>query len=104
MCSCKTLNFNRNLNPRNRVSDNPNYSFHKYWFSVLETVNKTQNTDTDIENKLMDTKVGRCVWEKESGMNWEIGIDIATPLCIKQITNETLLYSAGNSTPCPGVI
>ena len=43
----------------------------------------------------MDTKRG-----KEGGMNWEIGIDIYTLLCIKQITNESLLYSTGNSTQC----
>ena len=34
---------------------------------------------------------------KEGWMNWEIGIDIYTLLCIKQITNENLLYSTGNS-------
>ena len=34
---------------------------------------------------------------KGGGMNWEIGIDIYTLLCIKQITNENLLYSTGNS-------
>ena len=28
---------------------------------------------------------------KGGGMNWEIGIDIYTLLCIKQITNENLL-------------
>ena len=35
-------------------------------------------------------------------MNWEIGTDIYTLLilCIKQITNENLLYSTGNSTQC----
>ena len=32
------------------------------------------------------------------GMNWEIGIDIYTLICIKQIPNEKLLYSTGNST------
>ena len=32
------------------------------------------------------------------GMNWEIGIDIYTLLCVKQITNKNLLYSTGNST------
>ena len=37
--------------------------------------------------------------EGRGGMNWEIGIDIYTLLilCIKQITNENLLYSTGNS-------
>ena len=29
-------------------------------------------------------------------MNWEIGINIYTLICIKQITNENLLYSTGN--------
>ena len=29
-------------------------------------------------------------------MDWEIGIGIYTPLCIKQITNENRLYSTGN--------
>ena len=32
-----------------------------------------------------------------SGMNWEIGTDIYTPLYIKQITNENLLYSTASS-------
>ena len=32
------------------------------------------------------------------GMNWEIGIDMYTLICIKQIINENLLYSTGNST------
>ena len=27
------------------------------------------------------------------GMNWEIGTDIYTLLCIKYVTNENLLYS-----------
>ena len=35
-------------------------------------------------------------------MNREIGIDMYTlrVLCIKQITNENLLYSTGDSTQC----
>ena len=34
------------------------------------------------------------------GMNWEIGIDIYTPLirCIKSVTNKSLLYSTGTFT------
>ena len=32
------------------------------------------------------------------GINWEVGIDIDTLLCIKQVTNKDLLYSTGNST------
>ena len=27
-------------------------------------------------------------------MNWEIGIDIDTPICIKYITNKNLLYKS----------
>ena len=27
-----------------------------------------------------------------SVMNWEIGIDIYTPICLKWITNKNLLY------------
>ena len=34
--------------------------------------------DTDVENKLKDTK-----GERGGGMNWEIGIYISTLLCIK---------------------
>ena len=36
-------------------------------------------------------------------MNWEIGIDIYTLLCRKQITNKDLLYSTGNSVLCGGL-
>ena len=33
------------------------------------------------------------LWGKDGGgTNWEIGIDIYTLLCIKQITNKNLLY------------
>ena len=49
----------------------------------------------DIEDKHMDTK-GR--WG--GGMIWETGIDIYKLIYIKQITNEGLLYSTGNSTQC----
>ena len=41
----------------------------------------------------MGTRGGR-----SNGMNWDIGIDIYTLLCMKQITNENLLYSTENST------
>ena len=36
--------------------------------------------DTDVENKRMDTKEGK---HGGGGMNWEIGIDIYTLICIK---------------------
>ena len=56
---------------------------------------QSRNRDTDVENKRMDSK-----GERSWGVNWEIGIDIYTLLCLKQITNENILYSTGNSTQC----
>ena len=52
-----------------------------------------RNWDTDVENKCMDTK-----GEKRQGvggggvMNWGIGIDTYTLMCIKLMTNKNLLY------------
>ena len=51
-----------------------------------------RNWDTDVENKRMDTK-----WESGGGggggvMNWAIGIDMYTLMCIKFMTNKNLLY------------
>ena len=37
-----------------------------------------KHRDIDVENGRMDT-----VWGEGGGMNWEIGIDIYTLLCIK---------------------
>ena len=34
---------------------------------------------------------------KGGGIDWEIGIDIYTLLCVKQVTNKDLLYSTGNT-------
>ena len=34
------------------------------------------------------------------GMNWEIGIDIYTLICIKQITNENLCIAQGTPFCC----
>ena len=48
---------------------------------------QNRSRDTDIENKHMDIKRG---WR--GGMNWEIGTDTYTLLCIKQVTNENLMY------------
>ena len=44
----------------------------------------------DVENKFM-LPVGKRV------INWEIGVDIHTLLCIKQISNKDLLLSTENS-------
>ena len=41
-----------------------------------------RNRDTDVENKHMDTTGGKW-WGGGGGMNWEIGIDIYTLICIK---------------------
>ena len=43
----------------------------------------------DVENKHVDTKEGK---QGGEGMNWKIGIDIHTLICIKRITNKNLLY------------
>ena len=37
-------------------------------------------------------------WEEWGGINWETGIDIYTPLYVKQTANKDLLHSTGNST------
>ena len=58
-----------------------------YRWSYLQS----RNRDIDGENQHMDTI--RCD-------EWVIGIDMYTLLCIKQITNENLLYGTGNSTQC----
>ena len=42
----------------------------------------------------MDTKVGK--WQGGGGMNWEIGIDMYTLMCIKWMTNKNLLYKKIN--------
>ena len=63
--------------------------------SDLERNHKDQsrNRDTDVENKRMDTKGETGVGGGGGGgMNWEIGIDMYTLICIKQITNKNLLY------------
>ena len=45
----------------------------------------------------MDTKGGKWQgWGGGGGMNWEIGIDIYTLICIKWIPNKNLLYKKIN--------
>ena len=49
-----------------------------------ELVTCQAETDTDVENKHMDTKGGKPgVDGSGCGMNWETGIDIYTLICIK---------------------
>ena len=47
-----------------------------------------QEWDADIENRQADMKRG-----EGSEMNWEIGIDIYTLLCVKPIASGKLLHN-----------
>ena len=41
----------------------------------------------------MDTKGGELRWGADGGvLNWAIGIDVYTLMCIKLMTNNNLLY------------
>ena len=55
-----------------------------------------RNRDTDVENKCMDTTGGKRGKGGGGGMNWKIGIDVYTLICIKWITNKNLLYKKTN--------
>ena len=51
----------------------------------------------DVENKCTDTKGGK--WRGGRGvMNWEIGMDMYTLICIKWINNKNLLHKKTNKT------
>ena len=53
--------------------------------------------DTDVEIKRMDTKGRKLRGGGDGGvMNWEIGIDMYTLMCIKLMTNKNLLYKKIN--------
>ena len=54
-----------------------------------------ENVHVDVENGHVDTG-----GEGEGGMNWEIGFNINTLPCVKQIASGNLLYSTGNSAQC----
>ena len=59
-----------------------------------------------MQSRIRDTDMRTNIWiprgKSMGGRNWETGVDMYTLLiiCIKQITNENLLYSTGNSTQC----
>ena len=57
-----------------------------------------RNRDTDVENKRMDTKGGK--WWGGGVMNWEIGIDMYTLICIKWIANKNLLIALRTPLLC----
>ena len=49
--------------------------------------------NTDVENKHIDTKGGKPQRGADGGvMNWVVGIDMYTLMCIKLMTNKNLLY------------
>ena len=54
---------------------------------------QNRNRLTDIENKLVITKVAM----EGGGTNEEVVSDIYRLLCIKQISNKDLLYSTGKA-------
>ena len=55
--------------------------------------------DTDVENKRMDTKGGIQWWGGDGGVvNWAIGIDMYTLMCIKLMTNKSLQYKKKKQT------
>ena len=45
----------------------------------------------------LDTKGGKWWWRGAGVINWEIGIDIYTLICIKWITNKNVLYKKINT-------
>ena len=56
-----------------------------------------RNRDTDVENKCMDPKGGKAAaGVGGGGMNWEIGTDMYTLMCINWMTNKNLLYKKIN--------
>ena len=48
--------------------------------------------ETQMQRTNMWTLIGEVGWGGDDGMNWEIGIDIYSLICIKWITNKNLLY------------
>ena len=47
----------------------------------------------------MDTKGGKLRWGGNGGvLNWAIGIDMYTLMCIKLMTNKNLQYKRTNKT------
>ena len=52
--------------------------------------------DTDTLENSFDSFLRNKICGGAGVMNWEIGIDIYTPICIKWITNKNLLYKKIN--------
>ena len=64
------------------------------WYRL--TYLQGRNRHADVQNGRVDTGEGG----RGGGMNWEIGIDIYTLPCVKQIASGNLLYSTGSSAWC----
>ena len=54
----------------------------------------------ELETQMWRTNIWTSKGDRRSRMNWEIRIDIYTLLCIKEKSNENLLYGTGKSTQC----
>ena len=67
------------------------YNIEIYKNDAYELICKAE-IETERENNFMDT-YGYKRWEEENGMNWETAVDTYSLLCVKQVTNENLLYS-----------
>ena len=50
-----------------------------------------RNRDTDVENKRMDTKGGKHPGCGGGVLNWKIGMDMYTLICMKWMTSKNLL-------------
>ena len=50
-----------------------------------------RNRDTDVEKQTYGHQGGKAAGGG-GGMNWKIGIDMYTLMCIKWMTNKNLLY------------
>ena len=87
---------------QNEVSQKKKNKYH-----ILTHICGIQKNDTDepvckaeVETQMQHTcreqrykhQGGKVGWRGGGGMNWEIGIDIHTLICIKWITNKNLLY------------
>ena len=64
-------------------------------WAAVHGVAKSRTRLSDFTFFLSLSKVG-----EGGGTDWEIEIDIFTLLCIKWVTNKSLLYSTGNPSQC----
>ena len=54
---------------------------------------KSKKSLPRVEDRHMDTKGGKLQWGGDGGvLNWAIGIDMYTLMCIKLMTNKNLQY------------